>query len=133
MPTYSYRCKACHDAFDIQQSFSDANLTVCPACGGALRKIFSPVGISFTGSGFYRNDSRAKPESEKAAKAGGADSSTESKPESKSESKQESKHESGKPTPAAKEKAAAASAGTGAGSGTTAAKGSASPSSARKD
>jgi hypothetical protein len=27
-------------------------------CGGRLRKVFSPVGIVFKGSGFYRTDSR---------------------------------------------------------------------------
>ncbi|CAN5123024.1 hypothetical protein BH09ACT6_BH09ACT6_15190 [soil metagenome] len=59
MPTYSYRCTECENAFDIQQSFTDDSLTVCPVCGGKLRKVFSPVGITFNGSGFYRNDSRA--------------------------------------------------------------------------
>ncbi len=73
MPTYSYRCTECGSAFDIQQSFTDASLTVCPTCGGALRKVFSPIGVSFTGSGFYRNDSRAKPASEKSGEKGGAD------------------------------------------------------------
>jgi putative FmdB family regulatory protein len=67
VPTYSYRCTECGTAFDIQQSFSDASLTVCPTCGGVLRKVFSPIGVSFTGSGFYRNDSRAKPGGEKGA------------------------------------------------------------------
>jgi len=76
VPTYSYRCTECGTAFDIHQAFSDATLTVCPTCGGVLRKVFSPIGVSFTGSGFYRNDSRAKPASDKpvaekgAAKAG---------------------------------------------------------------
>lgn len=60
MPTYSYRCRACDEAFDIQQAFTDDTLTVCPACGGELRKVFSAVGVSFSGSGFYRNDSRAE-------------------------------------------------------------------------
>jgi putative FmdB family regulatory protein len=59
MPTYSYRCTECDDAFDIQQSFTDDSLTVCPACGGRLRKLFSAVGVTFNGSGFYRTDSRA--------------------------------------------------------------------------
>jgi putative FmdB family regulatory protein len=59
MPTYSYRCTECGTAFDIQQSFTDDSLTECPTCSGVLRKVFSPVGISFSGSGFYRNDSRA--------------------------------------------------------------------------
>jgi predicted nucleic acid-binding Zn ribbon protein len=40
------------------QKFTDAPLTVCAACGGRLRKVFSPVGIVFKGSGFYRTDSR---------------------------------------------------------------------------
>ena len=59
MPTYSYRCTECGTAFDIHQSFTDDSLTVCPTCGGVLRKVFSPVGVTFSGSGFYRNDSRA--------------------------------------------------------------------------
>ncbi|RFA19287.1 FmdB family zinc ribbon protein [Subtercola boreus] len=68
MPTYSYRCTQCDKAFDIQQSFTDDNLTVCPVCGGKLRKVFSPIGVSFTGSGFYRNDSRATTSSSEGAK-----------------------------------------------------------------
>lgn len=58
MPTYAYRCTKCGYAFDAVQSFSDAALTVCPKCGGPLRKVFSPVGVVFKGSGFYHNDSR---------------------------------------------------------------------------
>jgi putative FmdB family regulatory protein len=69
VPTYSYRCTECDQAFDIQQAFTDDTLTVCPSCGGVLRKVFSPIGVSFSGSGFYRNDSRAKPASE----SGGAE------------------------------------------------------------
>ena len=60
MPTYSYRCTACDDAFDIQQEFTDEPLTTCEACGGKLRKLFSAVGVTFQGSGFYRTDSRAE-------------------------------------------------------------------------
>ncbi|PZE23358.1 FmdB family transcriptional regulator [Curtobacterium sp. MCBD17_013] len=59
MPTYSYRCTECGTAFDVKQSFSDAALTECPTCGGVLRKVFSPVGVTFNGSGFYRTDSRS--------------------------------------------------------------------------
>jgi len=59
VPTYSYRCTECDAAFDIVQAFTDDTLTVCPTCGGKLRKVFSPVGVTFSGSGFYRTDSRA--------------------------------------------------------------------------
>ena len=58
MPTYEYECLGCERRFDIFQSFSDAPLTTCETCGCELRKVFSAVGISFKGSGFYRNDSR---------------------------------------------------------------------------
>ena len=60
MPTYSYRCRDCDVAFDIQQSFDEDSLTVCPNCDGALRKLFNTVGVVFKGSGFYRTDSRAE-------------------------------------------------------------------------
>ena len=59
MPTYEYACSACGEHLEVVQSFSDDALTECPACGGALRKVFAPVGIVLKGSGFYRTDSRA--------------------------------------------------------------------------
>ncbi len=69
MPTYQYACTACDHRFEAVQSFSDASLTVCPACSGALRKVFSSVGIVFKGSGFYRTDSRNGASGATAAKA----------------------------------------------------------------
>ena len=59
MPTYAYACTECDHRFDIVQSFSDDSLTVCPECGGKLRKVFNAVGVVFKGSGFYRTDSRS--------------------------------------------------------------------------
>ena len=59
MPTYSYACTECDHRFDAVQSFSDDSLTVCPECGGRLRKVFSAVGVVFKGGGFYRTDSRS--------------------------------------------------------------------------
>ena len=58
MPTYAYRCTQCNEAFDVYQRFDEDSLTVCPACSGRLRKLFSPTGIVFKGGGFYRTDSR---------------------------------------------------------------------------
>ncbi len=78
MPTYSYRCTECENAFDIQQSFTDATLTDCPVCGGKLRKVFSPVGVTFNGSGFYRTDSRAKSSSSDAGSSGSSSKSSDS-------------------------------------------------------
>jgi putative FmdB family regulatory protein len=59
VPTYSYRCTECDTAFDIHQASTDSSLTECPTCGGKLRKVFSSIGVTFNGSGFYRNDSRS--------------------------------------------------------------------------
>lgn len=80
MPTYSYRCTQCGDAFDIQQAFTDDTLTICPNCGGPLRKLFNTVGVTFNGSGFYRTDSRAAPKSE--GGGGSSDSGSSSQPSS---------------------------------------------------
>jgi putative FmdB family regulatory protein len=110
LPTYSYKCTECGTAFDIQQAFTDDSLTVCPNCGGKLRKVFTAVGVTFNGSGFYRNDSRATSKSsESSGSSSSSSSSSDSKPsESKSsESKSsDSKSTSAKPastssTPAA--------------------------------
>ncbi|GAA4068147.1 hypothetical protein GCM10023065_21120 [Microbacterium laevaniformans] len=82
MPTYAYACTQCGHRFDAVQSFSDAALTQCPECGGALRKQYGTVGVTFNGSGFYRTDSRSSTSG--AAAGAGASTSTSSKSEAKS-------------------------------------------------
>ena len=59
MPTYEYRCKDCGHQFDVVQAFTDDALTECPACGGALKKVFGNVGHHVQGLGFYKTDSRS--------------------------------------------------------------------------
>ena len=80
MPTYQYTCTDCGEPVEAVQKFSDPPLTVCAACGGRLRKVFSPVGIVFKGSGFYRTDSRngagTKAEGKKDKSASESSSST---------------------------------------------------------
>ena len=97
MPTYSYRCRDCGTAFDIQQAFTDDSLTVCPNCGGPLRKLFNTVGVTFNGSGFYRTDSRAAPKPE-----GGSSSSDSASGSSSGSSSSDSSSSSSAPTPAPK-------------------------------
>ena len=72
MPTYQYACTACDERLEAVQSFSDAPLTECPTCGGALRKVFSAVGVVFKGSGFYKTDSRSGAAKGDGAKGEGA-------------------------------------------------------------
>ncbi|PZR54200.1 FmdB family transcriptional regulator [Xylanimonas oleitrophica] len=76
MPTYAYRCADCGHAFDIHQSFSDDALTECPECGGALRKQYGSVGVTFKGSGFYRTDSRGSSGSSSSSSSSSTSSSS---------------------------------------------------------
>ena len=78
MPTYQYACTACDERLEAVQTFTDAPLTECPACGGMLRKVFSAVGVVFKGSGFYKTDSRDSKKAAAKAPAEGAAASTSS-------------------------------------------------------
>jgi len=63
MPTYQYRCRKCGEEFEKFQSFTDDSIPRCTGCGTRSKqnvsKVFGAVGISFKGSGFYKNDSAA--------------------------------------------------------------------------
>ena len=83
MPTYEYACADCGHNLEAVQSFSDDPLTVCPECGGTLRKVFGNVGVVFKGSGFYRTDSRKSSDAgSSATKDAKSDSTGASKAES---------------------------------------------------
>jgi len=91
MPTYDYRCDECENVFEVFQSFSEDALSKCPEedCAGEVKKIFSAPGISFKGSGFYKNDSRTKSSS--------SSSSSESKSTSSDSSGSDSKAKDSSP------------------------------------
>ena len=87
MPTYIYRCQTCEKEFEIVQSFKDDPLEECPSeCAGTLKKVFSGVGISFKGSGFYKNDHGA---SSKKKPSNSASKETSKETEKKSDSSTE--------------------------------------------
>jgi putative FmdB family regulatory protein len=71
MPTYEYTCRDCGHTFEIVQSMLDEPLTMCPECGGSLRKVFAPPAISFKGSGFYSTDHGSKSKRSGEAKGDG--------------------------------------------------------------
>jgi putative FmdB family regulatory protein len=60
MPKYDYKCDACETVIEVQKSFSDSDQEVCAICGLEMSKVYTPVGVTFKGSGFYRTDSRGK-------------------------------------------------------------------------
>ncbi|MEV1168111.1 FmdB family zinc ribbon protein [Nonomuraea sp. NPDC049784] len=79
MPTYQYACNDCGEQLEVVQKFTDDALTVCPACEGNLRKVFSAVGIVFKGSGFYRTDNRSSSTSPSTSSSSSSNSSSSSK------------------------------------------------------
>ena len=91
MPTYQYVCTECGGQIEAVQKFTDDPLTMHEACGGRLRKVFSPVGIVFKGSGFYRTDSR-KSSSSSSAPASSSSASTGGSSESSSSSSSSSEN-----------------------------------------
>ena len=73
MPTYEYKCTECDERFEVVQSMMDDDLTELEGDDHRhlLKKVFSPVGISFKGDGFYRNDARGS--SSSSGDSGGSD------------------------------------------------------------
>jgi len=71
MPTYVYKFVDTGETIEVQQGFHDDNLTEIahPDTGEVLpvKKVFTPVGVTFKGSGFFKTDNRGKKSSTKAA------------------------------------------------------------------
>ena len=88
MPTYVYRFLDSDETIEVHQSFTDAALTeaVHPVTGDVqpVRKVFTPVGITFKGKGFYKTDSRGSSSSTSTSKS--SDTKTESKSDTSSSS-----------------------------------------------
>src|ERR1700722_4709593 len=85
MPLYEYECSQCHRRTEKIQKFSDAELTVCPHCGGPLERTITAPSFQFAGGGWYKDgygnakpaaaaggDSSAKPAGEAAPAAAGS-------------------------------------------------------------
>ncbi len=86
MPLYEYECEAENGRrFEVIAKFSDPLLTICPTCGGPVRKLLSSPAIQFKGSGFYITDY---------AKKSGVDAGKESKSGSSSSSSSDSSSDS---------------------------------------
>ena len=115
MPTYVYKFTDTGETIEVLQAFTDDALTeaVHPASGATMsvKKVFTPVGVTFKGGGFYKTDSRGsspKSSSSNAPSPAGANSS-DSGGSSSSGSSSESSGSSSTPAPAATPAAAPAS------------------------
>jgi putative FmdB family regulatory protein len=111
VPKYQYQCKDCGEALEVQQSFTDDALTVCPNCGGDLRKVFNAVGVVFKGSGFYKTDSRSGSSS-----SGSSSSTSSSSTSSSGDSSSSTSSSSSDSTPSKPAKPSTSTSGSGSGS-----------------
>ena len=61
MPTYVYKFIDSGETIEVQQAFSDDPLTEIAhpvdCVLKPVKKVFTPVGVSFKGGGFYKTDS----------------------------------------------------------------------------
>lgn len=64
MPTYVYKFVETGETIEVHQGFQDDTLTEIahPDSGEVLpvKKVFTPVGVTFKGSGFFKTDNRGK-------------------------------------------------------------------------
>ena len=86
MPIYAFACDACGHAFDRLQKLSDADPTVCPACGadGRVHRQLTAPQFRLAGGGWYETDFK-KDGDKKRNLAGDAAKPAEAKSEAKPE------------------------------------------------
>ena len=58
MPRYDYRCVSCDHVFEVTRAAGAGSDECCPQCGSGARRVFTPVGVVFKGSGFHNTDYR---------------------------------------------------------------------------
>ncbi len=56
MPLYEYQCFLCEYRFERLQKVMADPIKVCPACGGAVRRLLGVPALQFKGSGWYVTD-----------------------------------------------------------------------------
>ena len=56
MPIYEYACQGCGHRFEVRHAPEGPAPEGCPRCGGGVKKVLSPVGIIFRGSGWHVTD-----------------------------------------------------------------------------
>lgn len=61
MPTYDYRCTACDERFEVTRPMTSTEAVTCPVCSCEAKRVFTPVGVAFKGTGFHNTDYRPRP------------------------------------------------------------------------
>jgi len=92
MPIYEYKCEKCRKHHEIMQKITEKPLTICPSCGGAMKKLISNTSFVLKGSGWYVTDYAGKGKKETKETAGKKEKAEHTaKKESKKESRPEKK------------------------------------------
>ena len=60
MPIYEYKCESCRKHHEIMQKITEKPLTICPGCGGKMKKLISNTSFVLKGSGWYVTDYAGK-------------------------------------------------------------------------
>ena len=63
MPFYDYVCQSCGNEMEVMHSVHAEGPSVCPKCGGSMKKTFAAPAVHFKGSGWARKErsSTSKP------------------------------------------------------------------------
>ena len=103
MPLYEYECAQCHKRTEKIQKFSDAEITVCPHCGGKLERVITAPSVQFKGGGWFSDGyASAKPSTEGgSAKNEGSGGDSSAAPATAASSSSESKSAAPAAAPAA--------------------------------
>jgi putative FmdB family regulatory protein len=58
VPIYEYKCRKCSVKTNITRGFNDTDTPACSTCNLDLTRVYSSIGVSFNGSGFYSTDKK---------------------------------------------------------------------------
>lgn len=56
MPRYDYLCEECNVATTITRGIYETDNPNCEVCKHPLKRVYSSIGVTFNGSGFYSTD-----------------------------------------------------------------------------
>ena len=60
MPIYEYSCNSCNLRFEVKRRAGLASEERCPDCNSEAKRVFTPVGVLFKGTGFHATDYRTQ-------------------------------------------------------------------------
>lgn len=61
MALYEYKCKSCNASETVSRGIADKEIIPsCKTCNISLTRVYSSVGVTFNGGGFYSTDNRSR-------------------------------------------------------------------------